>query len=56
MEPGKDLVGLVDDHQIEGRNGTESESPALAAGELAADQIYARCNKTSLLVLGLNSE
>jgi hypothetical protein len=56
MEPGEDLVGFVDDHQIEGRSGTESGSPALAAGEFPADQIYAGGNKTSLFVLGLNGK
>jgi hypothetical protein len=41
VQPGKDLVRLVDDHQVERRRGGERRRTALAAREFAAHQVNA---------------
>ncbi len=47
VQPGEDLVRLVDDHQVERRRGAERRRAALAARELAADQEHARARGSS---------
>jgi hypothetical protein len=56
VQPREDLVGLVDDHQVEGCHGAEPLRAAFAACELAADQVHARREEARLVLAGLDAE
>ena len=48
VEPGEDLVRLVDDDQVERWHSAERLGAAFASGELAADQVDTRRDEVRL--------
>ena len=56
MEPGEDLVGLVDDDQVERRRRAERLGATLAAGELASDQVDAGRDEVAAVLGRLDAE
>ena len=56
VQPREDLVGLVDDHQVERRRGGERCRAALAAREFASDQVDAGGEKARRILSRLNAE
>ena len=56
VQAGEDLVRLVDDDQVERWHGAEELGAAFASGELAADQVHARCDEVRLILARLDAE
>ena len=56
VQPGKDLVRLVDDYQIKRRSRAERSRPSLAAREFAPHQIHTGAEEAHLLLARLDTE
>jgi hypothetical protein len=56
MQSGENLMGFVDDGEIERRAGAELDRAALASGEFPADQIYGWRREASLVFNCLDAE